>query len=207
MPYQLLTPPAAEPVDVDDVKLNSRIEGDDDDALIAELITSARMHVENYTVRSLINQTWKLVLDAFPGCSSTGQMLIQRPFSLPDNALLLEKTPVQSISSIGYTDMGSNPQTFDPTQYKVDSSGDICRITPIFGQIWPITLPQIGSVNVTFVAGYGPDGTSVPSPILRAIKMLAGHFYNNREATSAANLKEIPIGICAMLDPYQLQLN
>jgi hypothetical protein len=46
------------------------------------------------------------------------------------------------------------------TNYAMDLACEPARITPKFGQIWPINLPQIGSVWVTFDAGYG-DATQV----------------------------------------------
>lgn len=206
MPYKLITPPALEPITVEDVKLNSRIESDADDKLIAALISSARKYAENYCNRSFLTQTWKLIADSFPGLDTAGALLIQRPYSLPANALLIERGPVQAVSSIAYTDMGSNPQTFDPSQWVLENTGSIARITPIFGQIWPITLPQIGTVTVTFTAGYGDDPDDLEAPIVQALKLLAGHYYDNRAATTAANLREIPIGVQALLDPYQLQI-
>lgn len=206
MPYQLITPPASEPVLVEDVKLNSRIDSDADDALIAELITSARTHAENYMDRSILPQTWRLVLDSFPGLCSVGSQLVQRPYSLPDNAILFGKTPVTGVTSIKYLDMSATLQTWDPSQYTVEASGDLCRITPIFGQIYPITLPQIGAVQVNFTAGW-PTVAAVPMPIIRAIKMLAGYWYNTREAVTGQNLRVVPHGIEALLGMYQNQVN
>ena len=40
-------------------------------------------------------------------------------------------------------------------EYTVDTACEPARLTPVFGKIWPTTLPQIGAVSVTFDAGYG----------------------------------------------------
>ena len=75
------------------------------------------------------------------------------PWSLPGHAILLEHGPVQSIDSITYVDMSSTVQTMPSANYIADMTGLLARVTPKFGQIWPITLPQIASVSVNFTAG------------------------------------------------------
>lgn len=62
----LLTAPAAEPLSVADATAFLRVEHDDDDAIIAALIASARNHVEALACCGLITQTWRLVLDCWP---------------------------------------------------------------------------------------------------------------------------------------------
>lgn len=44
----------------------------------------------------------------------------------------------------------------------------------------------------------------VNEPIKLAIKLLIGHFYANREATTEDNLKVIPLGVQYLLDPFRM---
>ncbi len=67
MSATLLTAPAAEPLSVADAKAFLRVEHDDDDAVIAALIAAARNHVEALTRLGLLTQTWRIVLDRWPG--------------------------------------------------------------------------------------------------------------------------------------------
>ena len=62
----LLTPPALEPLTLDEAKAYLRVDTAADDDLIAALIAGARIHVEAQTRRALITQSWRLVLDAWP---------------------------------------------------------------------------------------------------------------------------------------------
>ena len=154
MPLQLVTPPAEEPVSLIDAKLHLRVDFDEDDTLIASLITAARLAAETLTGRQFTTARWKMVLDSFPGPSLMGVPAGQ-PFTLPGHAILLPKCPVQSVVSINYLDMGAVLQTMPAATYTVDNACEPARITPVFGQIWPICLPQIGAVSVIFDAGYG----------------------------------------------------
>lgn len=45
-------------------------------------------------------------------------------------------------------------------------------------------------------------GGEWPAPVAHAILLLAGHFYNQREAVSSAQMHEVPCGLTALLLPY-----
>ena len=106
MPLQLVTPPSEEPVSLWEAKLHLRVDFDEDDMLIASLITAARQAAETLTGRQFTTARWKQVLDCFPGPSLMGVPAGQA-FSLPGHAILLFKTPVQSVVSINYLDMAN----------------------------------------------------------------------------------------------------
>ena len=112
-----------------------------------------------------------------------------------------------SVTSITYLDMAGEQQTLDPSAYIVDASSQPARIVPAINLTWPTTDYYIpGSVKVTYVAGSYGDGVTVdtcPASIEQAILLLVGHFYENREASSALSLKNIPLGVDALLNPYR----
>ncbi len=158
MPLQIIQEPAAEPLSLADAKLHLRVDITDDDALITALITSVRQYAETITRRAFIQQTWQYVIDSFPGPTMTG-VPWGKTFTLPAHAIEIEKSRVQQVTAINYLDMSGNPQVMPAAQYVVDYSSEPCRVTPVFGQIWPIPMPQIGAVNVQFVAGYAAPVT------------------------------------------------
>ena len=204
MPIQLVTPPTEEPVSLLEAKLHLRVDFDEDDMLIASLITAARQAAETLTGRQLTTARWKQVLDCFPGPSLMGVPAGQT-FTLPGHAILLAKAPVQSVVSINYLDMGSVNQTMSALTYTVDAACEPARITPVFGQIWPICLPQIGAVSVTFDAGYG-TASQVPEGIKSWIKLRLGSLYAHREevaALSRGRIESLPF-IDGLLDPYKV---
>jgi len=154
MPLKLITPPTVLPLHVADVRQHLKVDLTDDDNLIVnvylpEAVAAAQME----TQRQLVSARYQYILDAFPGPSLMGVPL-NHAFSIPAHAVQMPISPVIQIVSIQYTAMDGSTQTMPSTDYVIDQTCNPARITPVFGKIWPITLPQIGSVRITFDAGY-----------------------------------------------------
>lgn len=206
MPLQLITPPAQEPVSLIEAKLHLRVDFNEDDGLITALITAARQAAEMLTGRQFVTARWKYVLDGFPGPGLMG-VAAGTTFSLPGHAILLPRSPVQSVVSIHYLDMASAVQTMPAATYTADVACEPARLTPVFGQIWPISLPQIGAVSVIYDAGYG-SAVQVPEGIKSWIKLRVGSLYNHREEVAAlarGRIETLPF-IAGLLDPYKVVL-
>lgn len=187
MPLQLVTPPALEPVTLSEARLHLRVDTADDDPLIDALISAARLHAEMLTARQFLPARWRLVLDRFTPM------------------VLLNRSPVVSVISVRYLDMGGLWQIMPATDYVVESSSEPARITPTFGKIWPPTLPQIGSVEILFDAGYA-DATKVPDGIKRWMLLRVGSLYQHREEMSvlpAGRIDPLPF-VDSLLDPYRV---
>ena len=162
-------------------------------------------HWQNATRGFLrLHARWRMVLDSFPGPSLMGVPAGQT-FTLPGHAVLLPKSPLASVVEIRYLDMAGLWQTMPAANYTVDNACEPARITPVFGQIWPICLPQIGAVSVTFDAGYG-TASQVPEGIKSWIKLRVGSLYAHREevaALSRGRIESLPF-IDGLLDPYKV---
>jgi len=185
MGISVKTQPASEPVSLADIKSHVVAFGSDDDDLLTSYIEAARSSAEVYLNRALITQTLELTLDHFPA------------------VINLPRCPVQSVTSITYTDVDGVSQTF--TDFQVDVSGSaMAKIKPAYGYSWPDIRPEFGSVVVEYVAGYG-DADDVPASIVHAIKLIVGSFYAHREnelvGVSAADL---PLNAQWLLNPYRL---
>ena len=179
----LITPPATEPLTLEDAKLHLREDGTAQDALITSLIKAAREHVEGFLGRALVTQTWDLTLDGFP---SSGEVLIPRP-------------PLVSVTSVKYLDAAGVQQTMTASDYVVDVAQQPGRVFLAYGANWPTIQTRQNAVVIRFVAGYGA-AASVPESIKAAVKLLVGHWYENREAaivgTSAA---AVPMAVESLL--------
>lgn len=206
MPFSLiqLTQPSHEPVSRDDMKAFLRIDSTDQDTVIDALITSARMSVESYTGRCLVNQQFSLQFDRTPG---------SWPFSYGFGASLLSpyreihlpRSPLVSIDAFTYQDMETgDPVTMvEGTDYQV-SGKEPGRLQPAYGQAWPIARWTLESIKITFTAGYGDTsaspvvGADPPEVFKTAIKLMVGHWYENRES------QEMPKAAENLIQPYRM---
>lgn len=62
------------------------------------------------------------------------------------------------------------------------------------------TIPTNGSVEVSFVAGYGDNWDDIPADLARAVLLLAADFYEHRASREGASL---PSGILALLERFR----
>lgn len=171
MPLINITPPDAEPVTVDDVRLSARLDATTFDDQVADLlIPGARMDAEHRLGRKIVTQTVELVLDAFP--SGAIDLL------LPD---------VQSITSIKYLDGDEAQQTVTDTDYSLDSDNEPCRVILGTGKSWPAVSPVPNAVRVRFVVGYGDSPADVPANIRMWIIAHVVQALDNPCGVSAKN--------------------
>jgi uncharacterized phiE125 gp8 family phage protein len=154
MPEILITAPIGECIHVDEARSDRRIDGREDDAKLKALISAARQAAESKTRQQLLHARWQYVLDAFPAPGCAAFVPIGASVSIPPYAIRLPHSPLVSVEKIEYLDMDESWKTVSDTDYVVNSGMTPAIITPRFGKIWPIPLPQIGSVKVTYTAGY-----------------------------------------------------
>lgn len=183
---KLKTDATVEPLSVAELKLHLRVDHATEDTLIESLGKAARRWVERYISRSLVSQTWTMSLDGFPygGC-----------FKLP-------RGPHLSVESIKYRDEDSVQQTMSASKYKVDPAGceEAARVMLADGEEWPDTDLDPNSVEVEFKAGYGTTAASVPDSIKAAMKLLVGHWFENREEVVTGTIAtDIPMAAKALL--------
>jgi uncharacterized phiE125 gp8 family phage protein len=180
--------PSIEPVTLDEANLHCKVEPGvtEDNVLILSLIIAARNYVENQLNRSLITQTWELVLDTFPS----------------GNEVALPKGDVQSVTNVTTYDEADASSVFTSSGYRVDTYGD--RVTLVDGYSWPSDLRAHNGVIITYVAGYGDEPEDVPNAIRQAILMLVAHWYENREAVATGTINTvIKMGVDAALSGYR----
>lgn len=154
-----------EPVTLSEAKLYCKVDGDEDDELIASLITAARQQAEEYTRRSFVTQTLELSLDL--------EDLFEHPY------IELPRSPVQSIESINSYDGDDQESVVSSSSYRL--SGD--RVVLTSGGTWPSNLRDRDCIVVRYVAGYGA-ASAVPEAIKTAIKAMVAHAYDNRAQVS-----------------------
>jgi uncharacterized phiE125 gp8 family phage protein len=191
MKTSLVTAPAAEPVSLADAKLHLRIETayTADDTYITALLSLAREYVELVTNRKLITQTWKYYPEDWP-CRDY--------IDVPHGKL-------QSVTSVVYYDSDGTATTMPSSDYIVESATDPGRIVLAYGESWPsATLYPSNPIHIQFVCGYGLAGSTVPTPIIQAIKIMVSDMYEQRESAIVGRSVTMTKVIDNLLFPYRL---
>lgn len=195
MALVLITAPTVEPVSLAEAKAHLRVDIADDDALITALITAARSHIEQIARPKLamITQTWEYIADEWP----TEDTLELRPY------------PLQSVTSIKYTDVDAVEATYSSSYYLVDTYSTPGRLRLKSTASWPTTkLRELNGVVVRFVAGYGAAAGAVPVQLRQAILLLVGHWYENREPvlTTGMMASSLPFAVDALLRNWRAEV-
>lgn len=203
--YTLVTPPAAEPVTLDEAKAWAKIDADDDDALVSQLVTAARITAEEFTRRVFVTQTWRLTLDL--EASLLNSALPEGKYDLPVTALdgglprevQIPKPPLQSVASVTTYALDNSSSSFASSNYLVDTAGG--RLVLNLGCIWPPNLRPRAAVEINYVAGYGDTGSDVPQPIKTAILIHVASMYEQRG--QSADAMSLPPGSRQLLTQYR----
>ena len=117
--------------------------------------------------------------------------------------LLINKFPIQSITSVKYIDINGAEQTISNTLYTTDLLNSPCRVVL---QNIPSMKDTINTLKIRFVAGY-TSAANVPMTIKTAMYLLISHLYDNRQEVQAQALNEIPFGIKTILETENNRYN
>jgi uncharacterized phiE125 gp8 family phage protein len=190
-----IAPPSSELLTLAQAKAQSRVDFTDEDDYITGLTVAARAAIEEHLSRSLITQTWVLGIPCFPY----------------GDRILLPRGPVQSVTSLKYTDSALVEHTMtEGVDYLVDTYAELAEIVLPFGKVWPTAvLSTKRPVVIQFDAGYGDDASQVPAQIVLAGYHLTADWYENREAITisrtASAVVELPNAFKALLATYRLR--
>lgn len=192
MTVERIAAPVASLLSVEDVRAHLRIDGDDEDMIIASITKSAESHfdgVAGVLGRALITQTWEARFDVFAA------------------EFILPLPPLQSVVSVTYIDAADVEQTVLSTVYQVIAGGTAGgRVILRTGQSWPtgVKIGERDAVRVRFVAGYGDTADKVPAPIRSAALLFAGDLYERREATIVGISVAVNPAVDRLIAPYNL---
>jgi uncharacterized phiE125 gp8 family phage protein len=183
MPLMLMSGPAAEPVSVEEARAHLRIDTTNEETLLAAFIVAARIALEAQTRRVFVTQSWRLILDGWPGTSVT-----------------LPLAPVSAVTAITMNDEEA-PRSVAASHYETVLAGNTPRIAALTP--WPHPSRRIGGIHIDFTAGYGaPD--AVPQPLKQAILMLTAHWYENREPVGLGEANnDLPLSVAQLIAPYR----
>ncbi|AJY47232.1 head-tail connector protein [Martelella endophytica] len=162
MSYQLMTPPAEEPVSLAEAKAFLRLDGSDEDGLVTALVKTAREHLETVTGLSLVTQGWRLYRDDWPA----------------SGMISLARGPVQSIEAVTVYDGEGVAETISLDGFGLDG-----RARPARLYLPALAGKRVGpsGIEVDFTAGFGA-ATAVPEAAKQALLRHVAHMFVFRGA-------------------------
>ncbi|GAB1581393.1 hypothetical protein [Phyllobacterium phragmitis] len=162
MTMHLVLAPAVEPVTLAEARAFLRLSTENEDAIVQQLLRTAREVVEGQTGLALISQIWRLHLDRWP---RSGRIAL---FRYPVREIVAvtaygpDGTPVEIGAGEWRLHKGERPQRLYLNQRPGSSS--------------------LGGLEIDFVAGFGETGADVPDALKHAILTLLAHLYEFRGA-------------------------
>lgn len=175
---------SSEPITTSEAKTHLRVTVSDEDTYIDTLIKAARIACENFCDRAFLSQTWVATFGGTDECK-----------------IRLPRAPLISVTSVQYRDtVDGTLQTASSSTYEVntDASPGVIK----FDTVPDFDASKENPIRITFVAGY----SALPSPIVHAIKLMIGHFYQHRsDVVNLLELKpdQLPNGVKFLLEPYR----
>lgn len=184
-----LSAPASEPVTLAEAKAHLRVVDSVEDALIGALIAVAREALEEDLQGSLVTQSFRLALDAWP------HPLTRLAFALP-------RPPLRSVDAVRTFDAAGAATLWPAASYTSDGSAVPGRLVRQPGANWPTPGRAIAGIEIDFTAGYGAPA-DVPAALRRALLLRLAHLFEHREAAPAEANALLPLGYDALLAPYR----
>jgi uncharacterized phiE125 gp8 family phage protein len=213
MALQLVTPPANQPVTLTETKAHLVVEHDEHDNLIDIYIAASTGAVDGprgFLGRALIDQTWDLFLDHFPGEHHHDSLQLRRHHHHHlTGQIEIPLPPLIGVIGVFYKDSSGAEQEFDADNYVVDTASQPGRVVLTADAAWPTTQRAANAVRVRFRAGYigvgsSPPEDAVPFPIKAAILLHVGDLYRGRETMSVGQIAtQLPWAAEQLLRPYR----
>jgi len=188
------TAPTVEPVTNSQIKSHLRIDHSDHDTMLDGLIQSARQHIENTLGRALVQQTRVVKYKNWPR----------------EDSFVLPYPPVQSVTSLNYTDTDDTESTFSSDNYSVVTNREPGLVVLGYSKVWPTATLHHDEypIEITYVCGYEPTSDrpadyreNVPQPIKDALKMQVEIYYDRPPPDYRETLEQT---IANLLTPYRV---
>ena len=173
----------AELITVDEAKAHLRVDGDDENGLIGDIIVDARGWIESYTGLILTRRTVKEVLPRFTS--------------------RLRSWPIETIDAVSYVDGDGVLQLLDAALYVPQLAA---RPGALLGRSWP-SLYRGSRITVDLTAGFASvaEVKEFAPNLMRAMLLLIAGFYHDREAGGlGADVEKSAKSLCRNLKDWRV---
>jgi uncharacterized phiE125 gp8 family phage protein len=155
-------PPAGEPLALADLKAFLRLDGAEEDALVAATAAAARAHLEAMTGRLFLAQGWRIRRDTWP----------------PTGRLILPIGPIRSLDAVTVTGEGGSSIAVPVDRFALDGTAAPPRLAWRAGSL-PQPATPLAGIAIDVTCGFGA-AADVPPSLLQALRLLTAHWFENR---------------------------
>lgn len=181
--------PDGHPIGVAEAKRQLRIDDDDtdQDEFLAALCAAAHRSIENQLGYPILRQTRQTHL-----------------FGFPCGLIWLGGGDLLTVGSVKYYDTAGAQQTLAGTDYIVDAISRPATLHPALFKDWPSTQDRPGAVVIDWMAGWAL-ASDVPEDLIQAMKLLIGHWDQNREAVVTGTISTaIQMSVDWLLEEHRI---
>lgn len=187
MTLRLVTSPLTAPVTLEEAKAQCEVDYDDRNTFITGLIAAAVSLVDGDGTlgRAMVTQTWAKWVGQSP------------------SVVKITMGPFIALTGVLFYDTDGVLQTADIADFETRIAGDFVNIQPKNGNSWPATQSRDDAIKIEFTAGFG-DASAVPADLKHALLLLVAYWFENREAASELTIKDIPMGVDALIGRHRV---
>jgi hypothetical protein len=140
-------------------------------------------------------EQWRFILQ-----KSVTLLLPYEAFCRPDKLVFLPFGPVSSLTTFTYTDTDDATQAVSSADYII-YAGEPAKL---WCSDWSDVFDTVNDerpyqISLSYTTGYA-SYAAVPKPTIRALKILAYHLFEYRDAISDGSVSELPQGYCQLRD-------
>lgn len=179
--------PTTEPVSLTELKKNLRIpvDNDSEDLYQGQLIIDAVDYIEERVGIGMIDQTWQVSYDRWPGQVDEWWDGV-RDGAISEikgsvRPILLPRYPLKSVDAIKtYNEDSVETVITIADVFDIDTISSASRIALKKGATWPTATRSINAIIIEYTIGFGPSRDDVPPTLRRAVLEMASYLNTHR---------------------------
>jgi uncharacterized phiE125 gp8 family phage protein len=188
----VVTPPAAAPVAAAELRARLRLNDAAEDADLTEFLAAAVEQFEHDTNRPVLATAYRQDLARWP-CGP----------------VVLGRGGVTEVTAVKAYDADGSPAALAADRWRADlvtppARVHLAEVPAAVTTAAGIAVTPVGCVE--FTAGWA-DAAAVPRLVRTALMLLAGHYYEHREAYREGRLDELPLGWWNVVSKFKLGIS
>jgi uncharacterized phiE125 gp8 family phage protein len=156
------------------------------DALLESHLRAAIAAIEGRTAKVLVARRFQWVIEDWRNGSEQA----------------LPVAPVTAVVSVTLVDAAGVPAVVASDRYRLVRDLHRPKLAAA-GAVLPL-VPEGGSAEIVFDAGFGADWASLPADLAQAVMLLAAEFYENRHEAGQCDAGGMPAAVQALTDRWRI---